>query len=306
MRRAVRLEISAAIIFALALLPVASVLAQDSDDATPSSALSAALAAACGANEVQFANYLTAENAAAFRALPDEQRTALMKRFSFLDAAGKPLISSDAQNHAVLRCRGLESTTEFRFGDARVHENLAFIPVTVVDGAKSEFGLVRENGGWRLLSLGLVLLDIPQLSQQWAQPAGSSAEDGAISALQDLQQAIQSYHRAWGMLPESIAELGPAPKDQISPQQAALVDEKLASGSVSGYQFRYRIVPGSQEDQNAFEISAVPESYGKTGQRSFLLDSSGKIHAADKHGQMASSSDPVIPLPASDSADTTN
>ena len=57
---------------------------------------------------------------------------------------------------------------EYRFGDARTRENLSFITVSVSDGQKTEFGLVRENGGWRLLSLGLVLLNIPQLSQQWA------------------------------------------------------------------------------------------------------------------------------------------
>jgi type IV pilus assembly protein PilA len=302
MKRLSRPRVCAAIVLALAIFSGSPVFAQNSDDANPSSALSSALAAACRANAAQFSNYLTAENAAAFRALPEEQRTALLKRFSFLDAAGKPLISSDQQNHTVLRCEASEATTEFRFGEARIHENLAFIPVTVVDGEKSEFGLVRENGGWRLLSLGLVLLDIPQLSQQWTQSTLAQSEEGAISALQDLQQAIQSYHRAWGSLPESLAELGPAPQGQISPQQAALVDAKLASGSASGYQFRYRVVP-AQDDQTAFEIVAMPETYGKTGQRSFFLDSSGKIHAADKHGQMAAPSDPVIPLPASDSAD---
>ncbi|HEX2775219.1 MAG TPA: hypothetical protein VHN10_01130, partial [Candidatus Acidoferrales bacterium] len=48
----------------------------------PTTALSAAIVAACRNNEAQFSNYLTADNATAFRALPSEQRTAFLKRFS--------------------------------------------------------------------------------------------------------------------------------------------------------------------------------------------------------------------------------
>ena len=101
-----------------------------------------------------------------FRALParnNERRSGNASHFP--DQTGKPLISSDAQNRTVLRCQTPRGTVEFRFGDARTRENLSFIPVTVPDGENTEFGLVRENGSWRLLSLGLVLLDIPQLTQ---------------------------------------------------------------------------------------------------------------------------------------------
>ena len=139
-------------------IPPSAARAQDGRESDPGAALAAALGAACRANEAQFATYLTAENAAAFRALPAEQRTALLKRFSLADGAGKPLSSSDAQGHLILRCQAPEETVEFRFGDARTHENLAFLAVNVVDSQQTEFGLVRENGGWRLLSLGLVSL----------------------------------------------------------------------------------------------------------------------------------------------------
>ena len=86
------------------------------------SALSAAFVAACRANETQFANYLTADNAAAFKNLPADQRTVFLERFSLSDQTGKPLISADAQNHTVLRCIAPAGTAEFRFGDVRLHE----------------------------------------------------------------------------------------------------------------------------------------------------------------------------------------
>ena len=264
-------------------------------EADPSVALSAALVAACRANEAQFTNYLTSDSAAAFRALPSEQRSALLKRFALSDLPGKPLSSTDQQNLAILRCQTPSISVEYRFGAARVHENLAFIPVTVVNsGEETEFGLVRESGGWHLISLGLVLLDIPQLSRQWADQDLIASEEGAVATLRSLSDSIQTYYRAFGRMPESLAELGPAPKDQISPEQAALVNANLAAGKQGGYQFRYRIVPDPNGNDTKCELAATPESYGKSGRRSFFLDSGGNVHAADKHGTVATPDDPLL------------
>lgn len=284
--------LAAATIVSLALSSAPAIQAQEGSD--PAAALSAAIVAACRGNETQFSNYLTADSAAAFRVLPAEQRTAFLKRFSLSDMPGKPLSSTDPQNHAVLLCQTPSGTVQYRFGAARVHENLAFIPVSVVDGEQAEFGLVRENGGWRLLSLGLVLLDIPQLAKQWIAQDLRAREDAAVEALQNLAAAIQTYNRAFGKLPESLAELGPAPKGQISPEQASLVSADIAAGKENGYLFRFRIVPDPSGNDTSFELAATPESYEKLARRSFFLDAAGKIHAADKHGAVATSDDPLM------------
>ena len=255
-------------------------------------------------------SYLTASNAAAFRALPEEQRSAFLRRFSLKDSAGKPLLSSDDKGRVVVRCTAPEGTTEFRFGETRAGENLAFVPVTVVDVQETEFGLVRESGGWRLVSLGLVMLDIPQLSKQWASEDMAAREEAAVATLRGLAEAIETYRRAYGKLPDSLAEMGPAPKDEISPEQASLVNEKLAAGEDAGYRFRYHIVarpeqqgesvrkdvpePGDEADQDAYELAATPEEYGKSGKRSFFLDASGKVHGADRRGEVGSGDDPLI------------
>jgi type II secretory pathway pseudopilin PulG len=130
-----------------------------------------------------------------------------------------------------------------------------------------------------------------------ALPDGTLAarEDAAISNLRSLEDAIQTYRRAFGKLPDTLAQLGPAPKDQISPDQASLVSEALAAGNDDGYRFRYRIASGTQEDETAFELAALPDDYGKSGRRSFFVDTAGKIHGADKHGDLASADDPAIP-----------
>ena len=285
------------VLFAAALVVLSSAhpaLAQDGRETQPSDALAAALAAACRANESEFSNYLTADSAAAFKQLPADQRRQVLERFSLSDEPGRPLISSDDKGHTVLRCVVPEGAAEFRFGDPRVHENLAFIPVSAVNSQDTEFGLVREGGSWRLISLGLVMLDIPQLSRQWVASDLDSREDAAIANLRSIADAVHTYNQAWGKLPDSLAELGPAAKGQTSPEQASLVSEPLAAGSAGGYRFRYRIVGGDGEEAS-FEISALPEEYGKTGKRSFLLDSGGKIHAADHHGEIASVDDTTIP-----------
>jgi hypothetical protein len=277
----------------LLLLLAHPLLAQDESD--PAHSLASALAAACRANESEFENYLTADNAEAFRALPADQRAAVLKRLALSDQIGKPLLSSDDHNHTVLRCTAPEGTAEFRFGEPRTGQNLAFVPVKVNNGENTEFGLVRENGGWRLISLGLVLLDIRQLSVEWAAADLAAREDRAVSHLRNLESAIETYRRAFGKLPDSLAQLGPAPKDQVSPDQADLVDDQLAAGSDDGYRFRYRVVSGVHEGETEFELAAMPDDYGKTGRRSFFVDASGKIHGADKHGELASADDPAIP-----------
>jgi hypothetical protein len=277
----------------VSLLPPSAPTLNAQDASDPSTALSAAIVAACRDNEAQFLNYFTADNAAAFRALPAEQRAAFLKRFSLSDTPGKPLSSTDPQNHAVLLCQTPSGTVQYRFGATRIHENLAFIPVSVVDGERAEFGLVRESGGWRLLSLGLVLLDIPQLAKQWAEEDLRASEDAIIDTLRNLAASIQTYSRAFGKLPESLTVLGPAPKGQISPDQASLVSADLANGKQNGYQFRYRIVPDPAGNDTNFELAATPDATSKN-RRSFFLDAAGKVHAADKHGAVATLDDPVI------------
>jgi hypothetical protein len=272
-----------------------SVRAQNARESDPSSALSAALVAACRANEAQFANYLTDENKNAFLRLPDEQRRSFLKRLSLTNDPGQPLISSDDHKRIVLHCQAAAQSAEFHLGDPRVHENLAFIPITAADGNASEFGLVKEGGGWRLLSLGLVLLDIPQLSKEWAGQEVAAREEAAIETIRGLADAVQSYRRAFGKLPESLAQLGPAPQDEISPDQANLVNEHLAGGGQGGYQFRYRIVPAADDANSGFELAATPDAYPKNGRRSFFLDAQGKVHGADKHGGVATPDDPLIP-----------
>ncbi len=262
-------------------------------DSGPAAALTDVLGAACRGDEAAFGNSFTADNAAAYRALPADERKRLMERFSLSDNIGRPLLSSDQNNHPVIRCERAGSTTEFRFGASRVHENLAFIPVTVVNGQSDDFGMVREGGNWKLLSLGLVLLDIKQLSVQWVQSDMAAREDAAAENLETLGRAVNDYEQTFGKLPDSLVQLGAGLTKQVTPDRAALVSAALAAGSDGGYSFLYRVTPGADGSQNHYVIEALPEDYGTSGRESFFRDASGKIHEADNHGASASADDPI-------------
>jgi hypothetical protein len=59
-----------------------------------------------------------------------------------------------------------------------------------------------------------------------------------------------------------------------------------SNGKLTGYRFEIRVKPGG------FQVTAVPEKVGVTGTRSFYLDETNIIRAADRKGAPATASDP--------------
>lgn len=297
--------LSLAAFLALAAPPAGAQQPQQKVPSTPEAVLAETLSAACKQDAGTFANELTSDNAAAFRALPGPQRTAMMKRFVLLEEAGRPLLSTGSSGRMVVRCESPGIATEMRFGETRLRENLAFVPMQIPipgdDPRSITFGLVREGGNWKLLSLGLILLDVPAMAKQWEQSDLEAREDAAIADLRATAAALETYRRAYGKLPDSLEALGPAPPSGVSPEAAGLVDAELAGGSKNGYAMRYTITPPAahlpEEDAKkaeTFSLAASPTEYGKTGRRSFFLDSSGVLRGSDKQGGVAAATDPRI------------
>ncbi len=263
----------------------------------PADSLAEALSAACSQDQTAFATHLTTENAQAFRELPQSQRTAVMRRFVLLEDPGKPLLSTNSAGLPILQCDADGASSEMRFGVTEAGDNLSFIRVEVPQAAQPNgqtqsvrFGLVREAGEWKLLSVGLLLLDIPALEHEWEAADVEARETGAIASLRKIAEALKVYQRAFGRLPETLDQLGPAPDEGASPEKAGLLDAQLAMGESEGYGFRYNIVPvagGEDEsDRNkaaGFALAATPKEYGMDGRRSFYLDSAGKLRGGDKH-----------------------
>lgn len=269
----------------------------------PAQALQETLTAACRHDEVVFASHLTTDSAQAYRALTQDQRVALLKRLVLQEDPGKPLLST-LEGHTVVRCEGGGVTSEMRFGETELRENLAFIPVSVPEGTDTQsvrFGLVRESGQWKLLSVGLLMLDLPALAHQWDDSELQNREKEAIAAMRKVASALKAYQSAYGNLPETLDELGPPAHDGASPETAGLLDSDLAKGLAGGYRLRYSIVPATgEEDQSerdkgsGFFLAATPVVYGKDGRRSFFLDSSGTLRGGDKNGAVATANDPAV------------
>lgn len=110
-------------------------------------------------------------------------------------------------------------------------------------------------------------------------------EAGAIRTLQTLLSAQATYQATTGNGDYgTIEELG----------KEKLIDYVLAEGHRYGYLFRVRREKFSPESQASFEIVAVPRSYRRTGRRSFYMNETGVIHAADKNGAEANLGDDLI------------
>ncbi len=295
-------------VLALASAPIARAQIAAPAKSDPAAVLAEALSDACRQDHAAFATHLTAESATAFRALPEPQQTAILKRLILLDDPGRPLLSTGAQGHPEVRCEAAGLVADMRVGAAALKENLAFVPVEIGqpggEPRSVRIGFVREGGDWKLLSVGLLLLDLPTLAKQWEDADLETNENVAIEALAKIADALTRYQQAYGKLPEMLDALGPAPPDGASPEHANFLPADLAAGSSSGYSFRYVIVavdvPGDDSDRDkaaGFVLAARPMAYGKDGKRSFYLDSNGILRGADRHGDVADSNDPKIPLP---------
>lgn len=260
------------------------------------------VSAACSEDATQFAGFLTARNAKVFQRLNAGARVALMKRFVLLDEPGKPSVTQDPSGRPTVRCQTPSFATEARIGGAQVEDNLAYVPLQVrgVSDPESEawqitIGLVREAGQWKLLSAGLLLLDLVALEPQWARESLDKNERDALAALKELAQAVETYRRTYTRLPESLTRMGPAQNGHATPESAGLIDEQLASGAKAGYSFRYVIQGGSDLGAPArYELAAVPTIYGTTGRMSFYRDSEGGYHEADHRGALATRADPRV------------
>ena len=73
-----------------------------------------------------------------------------------------------------------------------------------------------------------------------------------------------------------------------------LINQVLADGHRYGYLFDVRIEKFSSKSPASIEIVAVPRKYGRTGQRSFYVNETGAIVAADRKGAEAKAGDDAL------------
>jgi hypothetical protein len=132
----------------------------------------------------------------------------------------------------------------------------------------------------RLVLIGFVAVILAACTSQQQPPEQSvmvtaANETAAMTRLRAIAGAEAQYQV------ESGGEYGTL--DQLI-QKRYVNDPK--NGKLTGYRFEVQVKPGG------FQVTAVPEKFGITGKRSFYVDETNVVHAADKKGAPATASDP--------------
>jgi hypothetical protein len=277
----------------------------------PALVLRDTLMAACSQNVPEFTRALTLRNAEAFGRMTPAARSTLLKRFVLLDKPGEPNAEQGTSGVLLVHCKTPEITTEMEIGKPELRENIAYLALSVREASSGDnsaehrvtMGLVREGGQWKLLSLGLLLLDLPSLEEEWDRAEIKANEQSALASLQKLADAVESYRKAYTRLPDTMKALGPSTDKTPKAEHAGLIESDLIDGRKDGYIFRYVIVGATTSGAPAkYELAAIPGEYGRSGLRSFFRDSGGAIHAADHQGAIGSSVDPPVGIPESSSS----
>lgn len=108
-------------------------------------------------------------------------------------------------------------------------------------------------------------------------------EGSAMASMRKISSAeatFQATHETYGTL-EQLAE-------------AQLIDADLASGRRRGYKFNITVLPAQSSLPMGYEAVGVPQEYGSSGRRSFLIDETGVIRAAINRGGDPTRSDPPV------------
>lgn len=117
----------------------------------------------------------------------------------------------------------------------------------------------------------------PQQAPEQSVLVTAANETAAMTRLRSIAAAEASYQvesgGAYGTLDQLI--------------QKRYVNDPSA-GKLTGYRFEVQVKLGG------FQVTAVPQKFGVTGKRSFYVDETNVVHAADKKGAPATASDPEV------------
>lgn len=139
-----------------------------------------------------------------------------------------------------------------------------------------------HEAGFTLIELLIVMsiiLILASLAIPGMQKVTKNAnQTSAIQSLKALNTAESQYNQAYAThgYSCSLAALGGAPGAAPSAEAAQLIPQDLATGVKAGYQFAItnctKVTVGNQDQYTGFEITAVPLTPGKSGDRGYCTD----------------------------------
>jgi type IV pilus assembly protein PilA len=146
----------------------------------------------------------------------------------------------------------------------------------------------KNEEGFTLIELLIVMsvmlilmtLAVPQLLKLRKQ----ANETSAVQSVRTIGQAELQYNSAYPAngFACSLPALGGDPKSGAPTAQASqLLDTGLAAGQKAGYTFAItnctKVTVNNQDMYTSYEITAVPQSIGKSGDRGFCSDENNTI-----------------------------
>jgi type IV pilus assembly protein PilA len=153
----------------------------------------------------------------------------------------------------------------------------------------------RHESGFTLVEL-LIVMSVILIIMAIAIPGMQKAvikanETSAVSSvrmLTTMENEYSSNYPQHGFACSLTALGGKAGSGAPTPESAQLINEDLASGSKSGYTFTItgcnKQTINNVDQYNSYQINAVPNSVGHTGNRGFCSDENGQIHYDPKGG----------------------
>jgi type II secretory pathway pseudopilin PulG len=126
-----------------------------------------------------------------------------------------------------------------------------------------------------LMILIVVAIAVPKLFHSRV----AANEATAISALQSINRAQGLYHAAYPSrgFASTLAELGGPTPCMPGPTSACLLDQMIADGAKSGYNFAVQPVARENGVVTDYVAGAAPQEYNKSGVRMFCSMSDAMI-----------------------------
>lgn len=128
----------------------------------------------------------------------------------------------------------------------------------------------NRRRGFTLIELLIVMaiilviaaVAVPQLGKQLM----AAHENAAVQTIRHLHEDEAQYYAQFQTYATSLTQLGPPPSGAAGPAAADLIPKDLAEGRSGGYVFTVTGTP------SGYSISAVPESFGRDGNKTFYSD----------------------------------
>ena len=145
----------------------------------------------------------------------------------------------------------------------------------------------RHDEGFTLIEL-LIVMSIMLILMTLAIPSAIKAiknanQTSAVQSMRAIGSAEVQYNSSYPAngFSCSLAALGGAPGTAPSTAAAQVLDPGLAVGNKSGYTFTIdkctKVTVNNVDQFTGYQVNAVPNSVGRTGDRGYCMDESGII-----------------------------